>query len=56
MALAVLAHRRFRRLALACGLLALYLAASSFAVERLPDNQSYAFHDLSGFGAGSTCG
>ncbi|MCE1114837.1 MULTISPECIES: hypothetical protein [Pseudomonas] len=52
LALAVLAHRRFRRLALACGLLALYLAASSFAVERLPDNQSYAFHDLSGFGAG----
>ncbi|WP_449429771.1 hypothetical protein [Pseudomonas putida] len=50
--LAILAHQRFRRLALVCGLGALYLAASSFGIERLPDNQSYEFHDLSGFGAG----
>ncbi|MDH0645419.1 hypothetical protein N5D48_02305 [Pseudomonas sp. GD03858] len=52
LALAILAHRRFRRLALVCGLAALYLAASSFAITRLPDNQSYAFQDVSGFGAG----
>ncbi|MDF0730231.1 hypothetical protein P0Y43_05735 [Pseudomonas entomophila] len=52
LALAILAHRRFRRLALALGLLALYLAASSFAIERLPDNISYAFQDVTGFGAG----
>lgn len=52
LALAILAHRRFRRLALLFGLGALYLAASSFGIERLPDNQSYEFHDFAGFGAG----
>jgi len=52
LAVAILAHRRFRRLALACGVAALYLAASSFGIDRLPDSQSYAFHDRTGFGAG----
>lgn len=52
LALAVLAHRRFRRLALLVGLVAVYLAASSFGIDRLPDNRSYEFHDLAGFGAG----
>lgn len=52
LAVAILAHRRFRRLALLLGLGALYLAASSFGIERLPDNQSYAFQDVTGFGAG----
>ena len=52
LAVAVLAHRRFRRLALVAGLAALYLAASSFGIERLPDNISYAFQDRTGFGAG----
>ncbi|EJT84060.1 hypothetical protein PPS11_26744 [Pseudomonas putida S11] len=52
LALAILAHRRFRRLALLVGLVAVYLAASSFGIDRLPDNQSYEFHDLTGFGAG----
>ncbi|MCL8307707.1 hypothetical protein [Pseudomonas putida] len=49
---AVLAHRRFRRLALLLGGSALYLALSSLGIERLPDNQSYAFQDVTGFGAG----
>lgn len=52
LALAILAHRRFRRLAFLAGLVALYLAASSFGIDRLPDNQSYAFHERTGFGAG----
>lgn len=52
LALAVLSHRRLRRLSLLFGLLALYLAASSLGLERLPDNRSYAFHDVTGFGAG----
>lgn len=52
LALAILAHRRFRRLALLLGLVAAYLAASSFGIDRLPDNQSYEFHDLTGFGVG----
>ncbi|WP_194789054.1 hypothetical protein [Pseudomonas sp. UFMG81] len=52
LALAILAHRRFRRLALGCGVLALYLAASSLGIERLPDNHSYAFQDVIGLGAG----
>ena len=52
LALAVLSHRRFRRLALVLGLAALYLAASSLGIDRLPDNRSYAFQDLIGFGAG----
>jgi|GEM_PF-261898 len=49
---AVLAHRRFRRLALVLGAGALYLAIGSLGIERLPDNQSYAFQDVTGFGAG----
>lgn len=52
LALAILAHRRFRRLALLAGWAAVYLAASSFGIDRLPDNQSYAFHERTGFGAG----
>ncbi|MDZ3993679.1 hypothetical protein [Pseudomonas sp. Teo4] len=52
LALAILAHRRYRRLALVCGLGALYLAASSFGIERLPDNQSYEFQNRIGFGMG----
>ncbi|AGZ36963.1 hypothetical protein C4Q28_05740 [Pseudomonas sp. SWI6] len=52
LALAFLSHRRFRRLALGLGLGALYLAASSFGIERLPDNISYEFHERTGFGAG----
>ena len=52
LALAILAHRRFRRLALLAGLLALYLAASSFGIERLPDNVSYAFQPITRLGAG----
>ena len=52
LALAVLAHRRFRRLALVAGLAALYLAASSFGIDRLPDNISYEFQDRTGFGVG----
>jgi hypothetical protein len=52
LALAILAHRRFRRLALLVGLVAAYLAFSSFAIDRLPDSQSYAFHERTGFGAG----
>ena len=31
---------------------ALYLAASSFGIERLPDNISYEFTHRTGFGAG----
>ncbi len=50
--LAVLAHRRFRRLALLLGGGALYLALSSLGIERLPDNHSYAFQDVTGFGVG----
>ena len=52
LAVAILAHRRYRRLALVAGLGALYLAASSFGIERLPDNISYAFQERTGFGAG----
>lgn len=52
LALAVLAHRRFRRLALLIGAAALYLAIGSLTIERLPDNRSYAFHDITGFGLG----
>lgn len=52
LALAILAHRKFRKLALVCGLAALYLAVSSLGVERLPDNQSYDFQNVVGFGVG----
>ncbi|MBK5008071.1 hypothetical protein IAE33_000383 [Pseudomonas sp. S60] len=52
LALAILAHRRLRRFALLAGLGALYLAGTSFGIDRLPDNQSYEFHDLAGFAAG----
>lgn len=51
-ALAILAHRRYRRLSLGLGLWALYLAATSITLERLPDNQSYAFHDVTHLGLG----
>ena len=52
LAVAILAHQRFRRMALGCGLAALYLAASSFGIDRLPDSQSYDFNARTGFGAG----
>jgi len=52
LAVAILCHRRLRRLALLLGLGALYLAASSFGIERLPDNISYDFTQRIGFGAG----
>lgn len=52
LALAILAHQRFRRLALVLGLVALYQAGSSFGIERLPDNLSYAFQDVTGLGVG----
>ncbi len=52
LAVAILVHRRWRRLALLAGLLALYLAASSLGIERLPDNQSYAFATVTGLGGG----
>ncbi|QXH46090.1 hypothetical protein KSS93_25030 [Pseudomonas xanthosomatis] len=52
LALAILAHRRFRWLALGFGLVALYLAISSLGIERLPDSRTYGFQDVTGFGAG----
>ncbi|MFT0866918.1 hypothetical protein [Pseudomonas sp. CAM1A] len=50
--LALLAHRRFRRLALGAGVIALGLALSCLGIERVPDNRSYNFLPLTGFGAG----
>lgn len=52
LALAMLCRRRFRRLALVLGVAALYLALSALGIERLPDNHSYAFHDVTRLGAG----
>lgn len=52
LALAILAHQRFRRLALLLGLAALYIALGSLSIERLPDNLSYAFHDVIALGIG----
>lgn len=52
LALGILTHRRFRRFALLLGLGALYLAATSLGIDRLPDNQSYEFHDLTSLAAG----
>lgn len=50
--LAILLHRRWRRVSLALGLAALYLALASLGIERLPDNRSYEFVDLVHFGPG----
>ncbi|QBF25243.1 hypothetical protein EXN22_05890 [Pseudomonas tructae] len=50
--LAILAHRRWRWLSLLLGFGALYLALSSLLVERLPNNHSYDFLDVTGFGPG----
>ncbi|CAM3670419.1 hypothetical protein ABE525_04700 [Pseudomonas wadenswilerensis] len=50
--LAIITHRRWRWLSLVLGLGALYLALSSLLVERLPNNQSYDFLDVTGFGPG----
>jgi hypothetical protein len=50
--LAILARRRFRRVALGAGVIALGLALSCLGIERLPDNRSYDFLPLTGFGAG----
>ena len=52
LALAMVCRRRFRRLGLVLGLLALYLAGTSLGIDRLPDNRSYAFLDMTGLGAG----
>ncbi|AZL70509.1 hypothetical protein [Pseudomonas oryziphila] len=50
--LAILARRRFRRVALGAAVIALGLALSCLGIERLPDNRSYDFLPLTGFGAG----
>ena len=50
--LALLVRRRWRWLSLILGLWALYLAVISHGIERLPDNQSYDFHNVSGFAVG----
>lgn len=50
--LALLVRRRWRWFSLVLGLLALYLAIGSHAIERLPENQSYNFHDVLHFEAG----
>ena len=50
--LAILMHRRWRWLALVLGLGALNLGLSALMVERLPDNHSYSFLDVTGFGPG----
>ncbi|WP_095154429.1 hypothetical protein [Pseudomonas sp. Irchel 3E13] len=50
--LALLVRRRWRWFSLLLGLWSLYLALASHGIERLPDNHSYSFHDVSGFAAG----
>ncbi|WP_425929771.1 hypothetical protein [Pseudomonas sp. NyZ201] len=50
--LALLLRRRLRWLALFLGAWALYLAVMSHAIERLPDNINYSFHDVIGFAPG----
>lgn len=50
--LALLVRRRLRWFSLLLGLWSLYLALASHGIERLPDNQSYNFHDVTGFAAG----
>jgi hypothetical protein len=50
--LAFLLRRRARWLSLLLGAWALYLGLASFGLERLPDNRSYDFHDVTSLGVG----
>ena len=50
--LALMLRRRLRRLSLLLGAWALYLGLASAGLERLPDNQSYAFQDVTALGVG----
>lgn len=50
--LAILVHRRWRWLSLALGLAAFYLALTSFGIDRMPDNRSYNFVNLTHFAPG----
>ncbi|MFQ6573253.1 hypothetical protein [Pseudomonas sp. UM16] len=50
--LAILAHRRWRWLSLVLGLGALYLGLTSFGIDRMPDNRSYNFVNLTHFAPG----
>lgn len=52
LALAILVHRRWRWVALALGVGALYLALTSLGIERMPDNRSYNFVALTHFAPG----
>jgi len=49
---ALLLRRRVRWFSLFLGLWALYLAVTSHAIQRLPDNINYSFHDVIGFAPG----
>lgn len=50
--LAILVHRRWHRVSLVLGLAALYLALTSLGIERMPDNRSYNFVNLTHFAPG----
>lgn len=50
--LALLLRRRLRWLSLLLGLWALYLACASWSLQRLPDNRSYAFQEVTALGVG----
>ncbi|WP_442109563.1 hypothetical protein [Pseudomonas sp. NUPR-001] len=50
--LAILLHRRWRWVSLALGLGALYLALTCLGIDRLPDNRSYNFVNLTHFAPG----
>jgi len=50
--LAMLLHRRWRWVSLVLGLAALGLALSSFGIDRMPDNRSYNFVNLTHFAPG----
>ncbi|TDF79060.1 hypothetical protein E1573_22355 [Pseudomonas sp. H9] len=52
LAMAILLHRRWRWVSLGLGLGALYLALTSLGIERLPDNRSYNFVNLTHFAPG----
>ncbi|PSS58268.1 hypothetical protein C6382_06205 [Pseudomonas sp. BBP2017] len=50
--LAILLHRRWRWVSLVLGFGALYLALTSLGIERMPDNRSYNFVNLTHFAPG----
>lgn len=50
--LAILLHRRWRWASLVVGVGALYLALTCFAIDRMPDNRSYNFVNLTHFAPG----